>query len=136
MNRTDTRKLFPPHPPGHPNRKARAYLDDIARLVALGYGVGAIRAALADAGVSISQSTAKREVARARASARAATPLATAADEANATDARTTGSLRPASAVASPAIQSEAPSRSGREIAEAFVRGRVTHPLLRGRSAP
>jgi cytosine/adenosine deaminase-related metal-dependent hydrolase len=59
-----TQTLVPRCPPGRTNRKARAYSAEILRLRAQGYGLEAIREALADAGVHVSNSTVQREAAR------------------------------------------------------------------------
>jgi hypothetical protein len=115
-------KLNPKNPPGRTNRKALAFAVEIARLNKDGYSGEAIREALADVGVIVSKSTVQREVARL---SRQALPAA-----------------QRDSAVPSPASlpQTAAPHRladeprSGRDIAEGFVKGRITNPLIRTRT--
>jgi len=57
-------KLEPKRPPGRPNRKALAFEAEIARLRSEGYPCEAIWEALLDAGLALSLSAVKREVAR------------------------------------------------------------------------
>lgn len=57
-------RLQPKHPPGHANRKARRYANDIRDLRAEGHTYETIRLALLDAGVSLSHSTVLREANR------------------------------------------------------------------------
>jgi hypothetical protein len=57
-------KLEPKRPPGRPNRKALAFEAEIARLRSEGYSCEAIWEALLDAGLALSLSAVKREVAR------------------------------------------------------------------------
>ena len=120
-------KLEPKRPPGRPNRKALFFEAEIARLRAEGYPCEAIWKALLDAGLSLSLSAVKREVARLRKSTGAArrsahatafTPL-----QACAVDAPVT----------SPASRSSSPS--GKEVADAWMKNHVTNPLLRARIA-
>ena len=121
-------KLHPRTPPGRSNRKARAFSEEIARLHFDGYGLVAIREALADAGLNVSTSTVQREVARLSKSGIRGNPLM----------------LRP---VIAPDIDSDGPRpaapiehrrteerRSGKDVAEAFMKGRITNPLIRTRS--
>ena len=119
-------KLAPKHPPGRRTRKARAFEAEIRQLRADGYTFEAIRAALADAGVHVSRSTVQREAAR--------QTLGVAAEGENGTarNADTPTKRRPP-------VPGLAPARteplSGKDIAEAFVRNRVTNPLIRNRSS-
>jgi hypothetical protein len=119
---------MPRHPPGRLNRKALAFESEIGRLHFDGYTSEAIRQALLDAGLNVSRSTVKREVARhvkhARANnvARRRVPLVTGQPAAS-----------PATPPASPAFAGDA--RSSKEIAEFFVKGRITNPVFRARSA-
>lgn len=120
-----TTELVPRQPPGRSSRKARAYSAEIARLLALGHTLVAIREALADAGVMVSKSTVQREAARLALGPSAARPPhlthprpSTAGDDVPA-----------AEPLPSPTRQ------SGRDIAEAFVRSRITNPLLQ-KSSP
>jgi hypothetical protein len=106
-NRTDAPKLVPRCPPGRSSRKARVFAAEIGRLHALGYTFDAIREALAEAGVHVSRSTVQREAARHAAS----------------------GALAAVSPVVT-AARSE--PRSGKDVAETFVRDRgSTNPLIR-----
>lgn len=57
-------RLQPRNPPGHANRKARRYANDIRNLRAEGHTYETIRLALLDAGVSVSHSTVIREANR------------------------------------------------------------------------
>lgn len=57
-------RLQPRNPPGHANRKARRYTNDIRNLRAEGHTYETIRLALLDAGVSVSISTVMREARR------------------------------------------------------------------------
>ena len=121
-------KLNPRTPPGRSNRKVRAFSAEIARLCLDGYGCNAIREALADAGVNVSKSTVQREVARLS----RAVPLATRHISAP----TALQHPEPDSSVASGPTRyrlADEP-RSGKDIAEAFVKGRITNPLIRTRS--
>jgi len=57
-------QLKPRRPPGRVDRKAWQYAVDIQRLRAEGYSFEAIRLALLDVGVAVSESTVRREAAR------------------------------------------------------------------------
>lgn len=119
--------LMPRNPPGRLNRKALAFASEIGRLHFDGHTSEAIRQALLDAGLSVSRSTVKREVARhvkrARTHnvARPSVPTVTAQLAAS-----------PATPHAAPAFAGDA--RSSKEIAESFVKSRITNPLFRARS--
>ena len=126
-NRSDRMDLTPKLPPGRANRKALAFAADIHRLRAAGYSFEAIRVALLEAGVKVSRTTVKREAASRRTAAQSApqrlvavppVPLA----PPGADDAVTA----PASFIGD--------SRSGKEIAEAFMKGRTSNPLMRERN--
>ncbi len=116
-NPIDATTLKPRRLPGRSTRKARAFEAEIARLRAEGYTFEAIQEALAAAGVKVSRTTVKREAARHTARAVAATPRP---------------ATRPPAARLDMPIRSE--SRSGKDIAEDFMRNRITNPLLRNRS--
>ncbi len=119
--------LTPKLPPGRANRKALAFAADIHRLRAAGYSFEAIRLALMDAGVKVSLTTVKREAARRRAVAPsgpqrlAALPPVPLAPS-GAGDAE----IAPVSFVGD--------SRNGKEIAEAFMKGRISNPLMQERN--
>lgn len=57
-------RLQPRNPPGHANRKARRFANDIRNLRAEGHTYETIRLALLDAGVLVSHSTVIREANR------------------------------------------------------------------------
>lgn len=57
-------RLQPKDPPGHANRKARRYTNDIRNLRSEGHTYETIRLALLDAGVAVSISTVMREAKR------------------------------------------------------------------------
>jgi hypothetical protein len=130
----DDNRLVPKRPPGRSTRKARAFHDQIQQLHAQGYTLEAIREALAEAGVQVSNSTVQREAAR-HALPRpvvAATPgKVQAVDPAATARGAATGKAPPVPAADTTC---RASSQSGKDIAEAFVRGRVTNVLLRIRS--
>jgi hypothetical protein len=125
-------KLVPTQPPGRITRKARDFEADIVQLRAQGYTLDAIRQALAGVGVHVSISTVRREATRHAASA----PIAVAAsgDAPGASPASPpaapTASAPAAGPVSAPA---QADPRSGKDIAEAFVRNRITNPLIRSK---
>lgn len=58
-------KLTPRRPPGHASRKARGYASELRRLRGEGFTFEAIREALEDAGIRVSERTVRRECARA-----------------------------------------------------------------------
>ena len=118
-------KLNPSAPPGRSNRKARAFSIEMARLAREGYGCRAIQEALAAAGVHVSKSTVQRELARLP---KPMTSIVTVAPRAA---ARTDIDSPPI--VASDRPRPVDQQRTGKDIAEAFLRGRITNPLLRRR---
>jgi predicted DNA-binding protein (UPF0251 family) len=106
-------KLVPGGPPGRSSRRARSFAAEMCALRAQGYTFEAIREALAAAGVHVSNATVQREVARAAASVVPARPLV----------------------LMSAAVTTPAPidARRGKDIAESFMQGRITNPLLRAK---
>jgi hypothetical protein len=113
-------KLNPKNPPGRANRKALAFAIEIARLHKDGYSSEAIREALADVGVIVSKSTVQREVARLT---RQALPAA-----------QCDPAVPSPTSLAQTATHRLADEpRSGKDIAEGFVKGRITNPLIRTR---
>ena len=70
-------RLMPRRPPGRCHAKARAFAGEMGRLHAEGYTFEAIREALADAGVVVSNTTVQREVARLRSQSRPGPPAHT-----------------------------------------------------------
>jgi len=122
-------KLIPKTPPGRSNRKARAFTAEIARLCRDGYGCAAIQEALAEAGMQVSLSTVQRELVRAARQPPPATDrgLGTAAQQASPTPA-------PSEAITPPVLADK--SLSSRGVAEEFVKGRITNPLVRSKERP
>jgi len=119
-------RLTPVRPPGRLNRKALAFESEIYRLHLDGHTSEAIRQALLDAGVAVSRSTVKREVARhakRRQASEARTAVVALVSEPRA--------LLPPTPT--PLLAFAGDPRSGKEIAESFVKGRITNPLLRAR---
>jgi hypothetical protein len=120
-------KLEPKRPPGRPNRKAIFFEAEIARLRSEGYPCQAIWEALLDAGLALSLSAVKREVARlgkrtdvARRSARAS--------------ALTTVQVSQFQApVSSPPGTTSSPS--GKDVAAAWMQDHISNPLLQARIA-
>ena len=116
--------LIPKRPPGRATRKARAFDAEIWRLHVEGHSFEAIRETLAEAGVFVSRSTVQREVAR---------------HEQASTVVSVAGAVQPPDIASAPSVmtrpaaiaRTELPS--GQDIAEAFVRGRITNPLIRAK---
>jgi len=129
-------KLLPSHPPGRSNRKALAFVDEIACLVAQGYSAEAIRRALADAGVVVSKSSVQREVARVRARA----DRGESRSAASALSAPLTPLTPLAPRASFPAAQTEISTAtaqratpSGKDVAKAFMKTQIINPLLRAK---
>ena len=120
--------LTPRRPPGRLSRKALEFQPEISRLHFEGHTCEAIRQALLDAGLSVSRSTVKREVAR----------LAKRRPAAEARSAAVSlASQQPAPRPLAPAPSHPFASdpRSSKEIAADYVKSHPTNPLLRARSA-
>lgn len=117
-------KLIPRTAAGRTNRRARAFSDEIARLHNEGYGYVAIKEALADVGVVVSKSTVQREVARI---AQNVPPL-----HGPQTPVGRASKSHTREVALSPSPPEE--TRSSKDIAEAFMKGQITNPLLRTRS--
>jgi hypothetical protein len=125
-------KLVPIHPPGRSTRKARAFGPQIRELRAQGYTFEAIREALAAAGVDVSNTTVQREAARY--AERTAAPIVT-----------TIPASRPAAPSTPPravdpttaphGVSTHAGPCSGKAIADAFMRDRITNPLVRAKES-
>lgn len=109
----DRMHLKPKLPPGRASRKALAFSGEIHRLRAEGYTFEAIRLALADVGVKVSLTTIKREAAK-----QPGTP-----HMASMTSEPHTG---PSSAPSS----FDGDSRTGREIAQDFMKDRISNPFI------
>ena len=112
-------QLQPRREPGRRDRKAAAYAAEIVRLRAEGYTFEAIREALADVGIQLSESALRREVRRQR-------------QPADRTPAIAPASSPPASVPAA----SVPTGSSGRDIAEAFFNANPSNPLLRSKESP
>ena len=127
-NRSDRMDLTPKLPPGRANRKALAFVVDIHRLREAGYSFEAIRLALLDAGVKVSRTTVKREAASRRAAVSQSAPqrLVAVPPVPLAPPGADDTVTAPASFIGD--------SRSGKEIAEAFMKGRTSNPLMRERN--
>ena len=116
-------QLQPKRPPGRVDRKAAAYVAEIVRLRAEGYTYEAIREALAEVGIELSECALRREVRRHERRTIGASP-----------------DVRPHSRVpASPSLSVPRPlptgppsstNVTGREIAEAFFNANPSSPLL------
>jgi hypothetical protein len=132
-------ELVPRRHPGRADRKAAAFAAEVIRLRAEGYTYEAIREALADVGVELSTSTLRREVRRLPKRVTAghpeaslnpvnvgqAPPKASKSAVATDTESKTHASSAGPSYVGDP--------RKGRAIAESFMNGRVSNPLVRER---
>jgi hypothetical protein len=131
-------KLVPTDPPGRSSRKARHFAPDMRELRAQGYTFEAIRMALAAVGVHVSNATVQREVARAT---QGRVDVHTGDSRQRLGDGLPGPSpLRspapPETTTAPPPALSgsmETDTRSGKEIAAAFARSRITNPLARAR---
>lgn len=127
-------KLVPIRPPGPNARKARVYESDILQLRAQGYTFEAIREALAAAGVHVSNSTVQREVARVGKQR----PTAASATASESTKASTVPPSLP-SVTTAPAHEASVGNNvppdwhSGRDVAEAYARNRITNPFVRAK---
>jgi hypothetical protein len=122
-------QLQPRREPGRSDRKAAAYAAEILRLRDEGYTFEAIREALADVGIQLSESALRREVRRQQ---RPADRASSGVQPASRAPAPATSSSPPASAAA-PSVPT---GSSGREIAEAFFNANPSNPLLRAKDHP
>jgi hypothetical protein len=120
-------KLNPKRPVGRPNRKALPYESEIARLRLEGYSCEAIWEALLEVGLTLSRSSVKREVARLAHRAPAASKSVVASPM--------TQPPAPAATSAPSAMSPAKPSLPGKEVAAAWMKDRITNPLLRARIA-
>lgn len=120
-------KLTPQTAPGRANRRARAYSGEIARLRNEGYGYGAIRQALAEAGVAVSISTVRREIIRLLEPPPCVVPVPVP------THFRQQRTVHTGESRAPPARTVETGPRTGRDVAEAFMKGQITNPLFRSK---
>ena len=120
-------RLEPKRPAGRPNRKALAFETEIARLRSEGYPCQAIWEALLDAGLALSLSAVKREVARLSKRAGVATRHvpATAFTPLQRSAFRTPVSSPPDTASSPP----------GKDVAAAWMKDHISNPLLQARIA-
>jgi hypothetical protein len=141
-------QLQPNEPPGHRSRKARSFELQIVQLRQQGYSLDAIRAALAEAGTTVSRSTVHREATRRRvghsgqansADVQVSQPPLTAPQLA---PQRAPSPLTPPvhhHAVSAPKTAPDAQTPgttrigSGRDIADRFMAGRITNSLVLAR---
>ena len=125
-------KLVPTQPPSHGKRKAWQFETEIVQLRAEGYTLEAIRIALANAGVHVTISTVRREANRAtspRSIGPVTKPTTTSVPTPPHPPVRTTA-VAPAAPLPTPAPQER---RSGKEVAEDFMRNQITNPLIRSK---
>lgn len=127
-------KLVPLRPPGPNARKARAYEADILQLRAQGYTFEAIREALANAGIHVSNSTVQREVARA-ARRRPTLVSASSGETAKAIPVPQSVPSVPTAPVCNASTSSDVPSdwHSGRDVAEEYARTLITNSFVRAK---
>ena len=116
-------QLQPKRPPGRADRKAAAYASEIVRLRAEGYTYEAIREALAEVGIELSECALRREVRRSeRLAARSSSAVGSTS---KAPDAQSPSLDRPLATVPPPSK-----SATGREIAEEFFNANPSNPLF------
>lgn len=125
MTRPDRMQLTPKLPPGRANRKALAFAAEINRLRTAGYSFEAIRVALLEAGVTVSRTTVKREAARRLAVVWQPYETVVPTSMPMAAAGVAVEGITPASFAGD--------ARSGKEIAEAFMKRRVNNPLIQER---
>lgn len=116
-------QLQPKRPPGRVDRKAAAYAAEIVRLRAEGYTYEAIREALAEVGIELSECALRREVRRSERRTVGGSP-----------DVRPVSRAPAAPPVSVARLLATGPPSStkatGREIAEAFFNANPSNPLL------
>jgi hypothetical protein len=120
-------KLEPKRPPGRPNRKALFFEAEIARLRSEVYPCEAIWEALLGAGLALSLSAVKREVARL---GKRAGAIRRSAPAMSSMPLQTSAFQTP---LPSPASTSSSPS--GKDVAAAWMKDHITNPLVRARIA-
>ncbi len=127
-------ELLPRRPPGRIDRKAAAYAAEIKRLRAAGYTHEAIREALADLGIAVSECAVRREAQRRTPEQPAPTNRPRGSSSAAMSPTREAPNVnKPIVTLTpvAPAPASPAAHLPGQGIAEDFVRDRITNPLLR-----
>jgi hypothetical protein len=127
-NSRDELRLVPRRPPGRSSCKVRVFADEIGRLRAEGYSFEAIREALTDAGVNVSNSTVQREAARHS----APRPAAARSDPRTAWPVAGTSS-RAVQAGNEPldAADDKSALDTFNDLVDAFFRERISDPLIR-----
>jgi hypothetical protein len=118
-------QLQPRRERGRSDRKAAAHVSEILRLRREGYTFEAIREALNDIGVELSEATLRREVQRRQ---QPSEPSGSTVSPASPVSGLATAP-RSATPAASPGLA----GASGREIAEAFFNANPSNPLLRAK---
>ena len=121
------RQLRPRRQPGRADRKAAAYAAEIKRLRVAGYTYEAIREALADVGVELSEAALRREIRRQQ----PGDPLRPGASAPSNTSASQQALPPTAAATHPPAV-----IPTGRELAAAFFEANPSNPLLRAKDNP
>jgi hypothetical protein len=125
-------KLVPTQSPGRGTRKARDFGAEIVQLRAQGYTLEAIRIALANAGVHVTISTVWREANRA-----SLPHLVKSIGQPPATSmpppSQSLDPTAPVASAARDAAQNVPGRRNGKEVAETFMRGQITNPLIRSK---
>jgi hypothetical protein len=120
-------KLNPTLAPGRSNRKARAFSVEIAQLAQDGYGCKAIHEALAAAGLIVSKSTVQRELTR------LSKPPTLHGQRSVVPPAATRRPIDSLQVALPDGLLPTEEQPNGKDIAEAFLKGRITNPLLRKR---
>lgn len=128
-------KLDPKEPPGRSTRKARRFAAEISELRAQGYTFEAIRLALAEVGVQVSNATVQREAARATRLRSQAMPLAPCSRPDPVLQGAATPNVAPGETTPQrpPDTRTGLDLRSAKEIAEAFTKAHISNPLVRAR---
>jgi hypothetical protein len=116
-------QLQPKRPPGRADRKAAAYAAEIVRLRAEGYTYEAIREALAEVGITLSECALRREVRRSE-------KLAVRSSSAVRSTSKAPEAQSPSMAQPSATVPPPAKNATGREIAEAFFNANPSNPLF------
>lgn len=128
-------------PPGRANRKAKAFTAAIQRLRAQGHTFEAIRVILEEAGVQVSRATVRREAMKGARASRPAYPAPHSALQQRLRPPAQATHWAPSAAPEIDARSESSPAvrpyvgdpRRGKAIAEAFMQGQITNPLMRER---
>ena len=122
-------QLQPKRPPGRADRKGATYATEILRLRAEGYTYEAIREALVDVGIELSESALRREVRRQQ--KRSMRDVPGVRPPSQAPDVPKIAVLQPLATGPPPST-----STTGREIAEAFFNAHPSNPLFPSKEPP